>query len=90
MSDGWKYINGAPVWRPSVELAMAQITSGLYGEEYEELRAELEDLVAAVRRECAAQIRAERDEQYGPLEFKAEKATINRVADLIDLDKGES
>lgn len=34
--------------------------------------------------ELAEKQRAERDRQYGPLEFKAEKIVINRVIDLID------
>lgn len=34
--------------------------------------------------ELAEQQRAERDRQYGPLEFRAEKIAINRVIDLID------
>lgn len=80
MSHGWKYIDGEPAWRPCVELAMAQLTSGLYGEEYEELRAELEDLANAVRRECAAKIRA-----YG-----LGDTDVPGAADLIDPDKGGS
>lgn len=80
MSIGWDYTTGEPVWRPCVELAMAQITSGLYGSEYQELREELETLANAVRRECAAQIRA-----YG-----LGDTDVPGAADLIDPDKGES
>ncbi|MFD9205950.1 hypothetical protein ACFVZM_06680 [Streptomyces sioyaensis] len=80
MSDGWKYIKGEPVWRPCVELAMAQITAGRYGDEYAELRAELEVLADAVRRECAAQIRA----------FGLGDTDVPGAADLVDPDKGES
>lgn len=34
--------------------------------------------------ELAERIRAERDRQYGPLEFKAEKIAINRMLKAID------
>ncbi|MDX3525106.1 hypothetical protein P1P75_01240 [Streptomyces sp. ID05-39B] len=54
---GWEYVDGRPRWAPTPEIAMAEITGGLYGHEYEELRRRLEDLVRAAQRDAAEKIR---------------------------------
>jgi hypothetical protein len=59
--DGWEWVNGEPRWAPTVEVQIANITSCLYGDEYEEHRAELEDLVRAAQRDPADKIRARVD-----------------------------
>ncbi|MGW8630574.1 hypothetical protein [Streptomyces sp. NPDC055793] len=56
--DGWEYVDGAPRWAPTVEIAMSEITGGLYGEEYEDTRRQLDDLVRATQRDAAEEIRA--------------------------------
>ncbi|AWN05276.1 hypothetical protein SEA_IBANTIK_52 [Streptomyces phage Ibantik] len=43
-----------------------------------------DSILALHAHELAEMQRVERDNQYGPLEFKAEKVAINRVIDLID------
>ncbi|MFC4494057.1 hypothetical protein ACFPA8_07915 [Streptomyces ovatisporus] len=64
MANGWKYVNGEPVWRPDVGCASAQFFSeynAFYGDQYERMTELLDDLISAVRREAAQEIR---DEAY--------------------------
>lgn len=73
---GYVTVNGRQVWRPSPDHVRAEITSGLYGEDFDYLDGQLDDLVKAVQRECAAQIR------------EAKQAGSTRsAADMIDPDK---
>ncbi|MCR8576432.1 hypothetical protein [Streptomyces sp. Isolate_219] len=66
---------------------MAEQISQLYGEEYESRKEELEDLVKATRRECAAEIKAAcRTLPEGSDWFSG----MHDAAGLIDPDKGES
>jgi hypothetical protein len=55
-TDGWEYVGGQPRWAPTVAVCMANILGGLYGEEYDALREELEDLVRAAQRDAAEKI----------------------------------
>ncbi|MEU5403747.1 hypothetical protein ABZ348_31195 [Streptomyces sp. NPDC005963] len=55
--DGWEYVDGRPRWAPTVGVAMANITCGLYGEEYEEMQRQLDDLVRAAQRDAAELLR---------------------------------
>ncbi|WP_438470738.1 hypothetical protein [Streptomyces asiaticus] len=54
--DGWEYVKGRPRWAPTVETQMANMLCGLYGHEYEEKKAELEDLVRAAQRDAAEKL----------------------------------
>ncbi|MEU0674502.1 hypothetical protein ABZ330_16715 [Streptomyces sp. NPDC006172] len=56
--DGWEYVDGAARWAPTVEVQMANILGGLYGDEYEERKRELEALVRAARRDAAEEVEA--------------------------------
>lgn len=77
-------------WKPDVETARAQFHTeydGWYGENYERLKELLDDLVAAVRRDAAAEIR----EYVGPESYPHETpnvrtlvASMRAMADLID------
>jgi hypothetical protein len=55
--DGWEYADGRLRWAPTVEVALANILGGVYGEEYEERKRQLEDLVRAAKRDAAEEIR---------------------------------
>ncbi|MFE0964089.1 MULTISPECIES: hypothetical protein [Streptomyces] len=85
---GWKYTDGGWQWRPDIETQMAEITGGLYGEEYEDRRRELEELVDAVRREWAAKLRDAADNLTDPMgrHFYTGVGMIH-AADLLDPDK---
>ncbi|MEU4984871.1 hypothetical protein [Streptomyces sp. NPDC021969] len=61
--DGWEWVDGAPRWAPTVEIAMAEITTGLYGDEYEETRRQLEALVRAAQRDAAEELRHLADQE---------------------------
>ncbi|MGW7434695.1 hypothetical protein [Streptomyces sp. NPDC054849] len=83
---GWKRVDGQWVWRPDVETAMAEITGGLYGEEYEDRRRELDELVSAVRREWADRLRDhDLDDPMGRHFYTG--TGIVYAADLLDPDK---
>lgn len=56
--DGWEWVDGAPRWAPTVEVQMASILDGKYGDEYDEAKRELDDLVRAAQRDAAEKIRA--------------------------------
>ncbi|QAX95516.1 hypothetical protein SEA_BARTHOLOMEWSD_67 [Streptomyces phage BartholomewSD] len=56
--DGWEYVDGAPRWAPTVEVQLANILGGIYGDEYDERKRELDDLVRAAQRDAAEKIRA--------------------------------
>ncbi|MEU9605426.1 hypothetical protein [Streptomyces sp. NPDC048057] len=58
--DGWEYTKEDPRWAPTVEIAMGEITNGLYGDEYEQCKAELDDLVRAARRDAVEELKAKR------------------------------
>ncbi|MEU9795030.1 hypothetical protein AB0E27_31285 [Streptomyces sparsogenes] len=85
--DGWEYLYGRPRWAPTVEIAMAQITTGLYGHEYEELRRQLEDLVRAAQREAAERLYEEYCRSEG-LDL-GERTGLSKAADLIFPDYPE-
>jgi hypothetical protein len=55
--DGWEYVNGRPRWAPTVEVALANILVGKYGDEYDETKRELDDLVRAAQRDAAEKLR---------------------------------
>lgn len=55
--DGWEYVDGRSRWAPTAEVQIANILGGLYGEEYEERKRELEHLVRAAKRDAAEEIR---------------------------------
>lgn len=58
--DGWEYTDKGPRWAPTVEIQMVNILGGIYGDEYDERKRELDDLVRAAQRDAAEQIRAHR------------------------------
>ncbi|MFD7976747.1 hypothetical protein [Streptomyces sp. NPDC059071] len=84
--NGWKYVNGEPRWRPDIETAMAEITSGLYGQEYEDRRQELDELVDAVRREWAAKLRTHEIPDVMGQNFYVPLG-VTYAADLLDPDQ---
>ncbi|AVE00443.1 hypothetical protein SEA_OZZYJ_62 [Streptomyces phage OzzyJ] len=55
--SGWEYGEWGARWAPTTEIAIAEMTVGLYGDEYTELRRQLDDLVRAVRRDVAEELR---------------------------------
>lgn len=61
--DGWEYLDGKARWTPTVNIAMAEILSGVYGDEYNDARRQLDDLVRAAQRDAAEKILAS---DYGP------------------------
>ncbi|WJN62997.1 hypothetical protein [Streptomyces phage phiScoe25] len=56
--DGWEYVDGKARWAPTVEVQLANILVGKYGEEYDEAKRELDDLVRAAQRDAAEKILA--------------------------------
>lgn len=54
--DGWEYVDGRPRWAPTVEIQMANILSGLYGDEHDEVKRQLDDLVRAAQRDAAEKL----------------------------------
>jgi len=52
-TDGWEYVHGHPRWAPTVPVQMANILGGLYGDEYDQRRAELDGLARAAQRDDA-------------------------------------
>ncbi|MFF4054645.1 hypothetical protein ACFYZ0_02515 [Streptomyces sp. NPDC001708] len=54
--DGWEYVGGVPRWAPTVEVQLASILDGTYGDEYVEKRRELDDLVRAAQRDAAEKL----------------------------------
>ncbi|MEV5330824.1 hypothetical protein [Streptomyces werraensis] len=54
--DGWEYVDGRARWAPTVEIAMANILGGKYGDEYDEAKRELDDLVRAAQRDAAEKL----------------------------------
>lgn len=83
-STGYVYIDGRPVWRPSPNAVIAEIIAGMYGEELDYLGDQLDDLVKAVQRECAAKIKADRRENRIGTGYQP---GMMMAADLIDPDK---
>ncbi|MEU6572321.1 hypothetical protein [Streptomyces sp. NPDC046805] len=55
--DGWEYVDGRPRWAPTVGVQMANILGGLYGDEHDQRRRELDDLVRAAQRDAAELLR---------------------------------
>ncbi|AGM12160.1 hypothetical protein SEA_RANA_62 [Streptomyces phage Rana] len=51
--DGWEYGEWGARWAPTTEVALANITVGQYGDEYEDTMRELLDLVRAAQRDAA-------------------------------------
>ena len=64
--------------------ARSEILEGVDPEERAWLGSYLDVFAKRYAHELAQVQRAERDRQYGPLEFRAERIAINRVVDLID------
>lgn len=56
--DGWEYVDGRARWAPTVEGQISNMIYDKYGQEYDEARAQLDDLVRAAKREAAEEIRA--------------------------------
>lgn len=54
--SGWEYVNGKARYAPTVEGQIANMIYDKYGQEYEEARAQLDDLVRAAKREAAMQL----------------------------------
>ncbi|WP_436739958.1 hypothetical protein [Streptomyces sp. BBFR102] len=83
--DGWEYTKDGPRWAPTVEIQMAAILGGLYGQEYEDAREELEDLVRAANRESEEKLRAwakKISAAAGPIGASI-SVCINKGADMI-------
>ncbi|MBQ0949212.1 hypothetical protein [Streptomyces sp. RK76] len=78
--DGWEWVDGAPRWAPTVSLQIAEILGGLYGHEYDERRAELEDLVRAVYRDAAEKLYGESERSDLDL---GQSIGFQKAADLI-------
>ena len=84
--SGWVYDKATheSVYRPSVGHALADLTGGLYGEEYDEKLEELNDLVEAVRREDAEIVREVLASQSVSPASDAARALLRALADKID------
>jgi len=54
--DGWEWADGRSRWAPTVEVALSNILVGKYGDEYDEARRELDDLVRAAQRDAAEKV----------------------------------
>ncbi|MFF3249702.1 hypothetical protein ACFYWP_01500 [Actinacidiphila glaucinigra] len=54
--DGWEYTKEGPRWAPTVEVALSNILVGKYGDEYDEAKRELDDLVRAAQRDAAEKL----------------------------------
>ncbi|WP_406409633.1 hypothetical protein OG923_12505 [Streptomyces halstedii] len=82
----WKFESCETYWRPNISAAMAEITGGLYGEEYEDRHQELVELVDAVRREWAEKLRTYKlDDPMGRHFYTGTGVAF--AADLLDPDK---
>ncbi|WP_031513638.1 hypothetical protein [Streptomyces sp. NRRL F-5123] len=56
--EGWEYVPGqGSRWAPTVEVQMANMLVGKYGDEYDEAKHELDDLVRAAYRDAAEELR---------------------------------
>ncbi|MFF7252421.1 hypothetical protein [Streptomyces microflavus] len=82
----WLYEKTETRWRPNIATAMAEITGGLYGEEYEDRHQELVELVDAVRREWAEKLRKHELQDVLGRHFYT-GVGIDFAADLLDPDK---
>lgn len=90
MANGWKYVDGEPQWRPDTETARAELLSWIDPPtegEHADVTSMLNDLVTAVRREAAEEIRSSVKTWEG-MHSTAEATNFGklRVADLIDPD----
>lgn len=54
---GWEYIAGRPRWAPTISMAIGELTCDKDGQEYEDLHADLMDIVRAAQRECEEKLR---------------------------------
>jgi hypothetical protein len=77
MSDRYPY---------TTEGKIAELLQQDYGTEYDEKRADLDDLVDAVRRDWVGRLRQLRDSQYGPSVFKAERRAVDLILKELDPD----
>ncbi|MEU8133265.1 hypothetical protein [Streptodolium elevatio] len=55
--DGWEHTKNGPRWAPTTGVQVADMLCGLYGDEYDEAKREIDDLIRAVQRDCAEKIR---------------------------------
>ncbi|AVO22550.1 hypothetical protein PBI_PAEDORE_67 [Streptomyces phage Paedore] len=67
--DGWEYTEDGPRWAPTAEIAMSEITGGLYGHEYDETRRQLDELVRAAQRDAAQRLSEAGHEEAARLIF---------------------
>ncbi|AFU62120.1 hypothetical protein D854_gp22 [Streptomyces phage R4] len=54
--DGWEYVDGGARWAPTVEGQIANMIYDKYGQEYDEARRQLDDLVRAAERGAAERL----------------------------------
>lgn len=55
--DGWEHTENGPRWAPTTGVQVADMLSGLYGDEYDEAKREIDDLIRAVQRDCVEKLR---------------------------------
>ncbi len=78
--DGWEWVDGRSRWAPTVEVALSNILVGKYGDEYDEARRELDDLVRAAQRDAAEKLYEQAERREITLEASI---TFGEAADLI-------
>ncbi|QJD50711.1 hypothetical protein SEA_ISSMI_65 [Streptomyces phage Issmi] len=86
--DGWEYVDGRPRWAPTVEVALANILVGKYGDEYDETKRELDDLVRAAQRDAAELLRTHQVKDPLGADFYVPLG-LGYAADLIHPDYPE-
>lgn len=67
--DGWEYVDGKPRYAPTVEGQISNMIYDKYGQEFDEARAQLDDLVRAAQRDAAVRLSEAGHEEAARLIF---------------------
>lgn len=67
--SGWEFVDGKPRWAPTVEIQMSNLIYDKYGQEYDEAKAQLDNLVRAAQRDAAMKLSEAGHEEAARLIF---------------------